>query len=148
MATVGADFGLADPDEAWRALQCDPKALLVDVRSKAEWTFVGVPDLSAAAADALFVEWSSFPAMAANPAFVQTVAQAVQAADANAVYFICRSGARSAAAAGALAPVLAEANRATRLFNVVEGFEGDLDGEGHRGRANGWKARGLPWRQS
>ena len=148
MAAVGADFGLADPDEAWSALQRDPKALLVDVRSKAEWTFVGVPDLSGAAAEPLFVEWSSFPAMAPNPAFVQTVAQAVQATDASAVYFICRSGARSAAAAGALAPVLAEAGRDTRLFNVVEGFEGDLDGEGHRGRANGWKARGLPWRQS
>lgn len=148
MATVGADFGLADPDEAWTALKREPRALLVDVRSKAEWTFVGVPDLTEAAGDALFVEWSSFPAMAPNPAFVQTVAQAVETTDAASVYFLCRSGARSAAAAGALAPVLAQAGRDTKLFNVVEGFEGDLDGDGHRGRANGWKARGLPWRQS
>jgi len=83
--------------------------------------------------------------MAANPDFVaEAGAEIAKAgADRNApVLFLCRSGARSRAAAIAM-------TRAgyTRAYNISGGFEGDLDGQRHRGGTNGWKASGLPWRQ-
>ena len=58
------------------------------------------------------------------------------------VYFICRSGARSLAAAQA-----AQAAGYAAVFNVADGFEGPVDRDGHRGQAAGWKAAGLPWVQ-
>jgi rhodanese-related sulfurtransferase len=132
--------------EAWEMLKADPKAQLVDVRTTAEWAFVGLPDLSVLGRDVHRVEWQSFPSMASNPAFVGDAATSVLGAGADketAVFFLCRSGARSRAAAIAM-------TRAgfVRAFNVAGGFEGDLDAERHRGRNNGWKAQGLPWKQT
>ncbi len=137
------DLGAA---EAWEALKSDPKAQLVDVRTTAEWSFVGLPDLSSLGRAVHCVEWQSFPSMAGNPAFVEDAANAVLAAGARKdtpVLFLCRSGARSRSAAIAM-------TRAgfTRAYNVAGGFEGDLDPERHRGRTNGWKAQGLPWKQT
>lgn len=132
-------------EESWALLQKEPAAVLVDVRSTAEWTFVGVPDLSGAGKRAVLIEWQVFPGMTPNPAFVQSVKAALGAErPASApVLFLCRSGARSRAAAMALT-----AAGHSRCYNIAGGFEGDLDGEGHRGRRNGWKAAGLPWAQS
>lgn len=132
--------------EAWEVLKKDPKAQLVDVRTAAEWTFVGVPDLSALGRKVVTVEWQSFPSMARNADFEAAVAAQLKAAgvaDATPVFFLCRSGARSRAAAIAMT-----AKGFTACFNVSSGFEGDLDGERHRGRENGWKADGLPWMQA
>jgi rhodanese-related sulfurtransferase len=114
---------------------------------------VGVADLSATGKRLWPVEWAGFPAMRPDPGFLDGL-DALAAEDGGLperLLFICRSGARSLAAAQAVA----EAARAgryevppARVTNVAEGFEGDLDEAGHRGRLNGWKARGLPWRQS
>lgn len=132
--------------EAWEVLKKDPKAQLVDVRTAAEWTFVGVPDLTPLGRKVMTVEWQSFPSMARNADFeVALVAQlkAAGVAETTAVFFLCRSGARSRAAATAMT-----AKGFKACFNVSAGFEGDLDGERHRGRENGWKADGLPWMQA
>jgi rhodanese-related sulfurtransferase len=132
--------------EAWDMLTGDPKAQLVDVRTVAEWNFVGLPDLANLGRRVHCVEWQNFPSMAANPDFVRETAGALDAAGAakdTPVLFLCRSGARSRAAAMAM-------TRAGyhKAFNIADGFEGDLDAQRHRGQNKGWKAQGLPWKQS
>ena len=129
------------PRDAWEALAADPQAHLVDVRSDAEWVFVGVPDLSGAGKQPFLVPWQMFPAMQLNTGFVGAMRHA-GAKPEQTLYFICRSGQRSAAAAQAMAAAGFE-----HVFNVADGFEGPPDGEGHRGMVAGWKADGLPWRQ-
>lgn len=128
-------------DHAWRILQTDPKAVLVDVRTQAEWTYVGVPVLDQLGKQTIFVEWQSFPSMAQNLSFAEQVAATGVAPDST-VLFICRSGARSAAAAAAMTARGYEA-----CYNISDGFEGPHDEQKHRGTTNGWKARGLPWAQ-
>ena len=130
-------------EEAWALLQSDPKARLIDVRTQAEWNFVGLPDLGGLGRDVALVEWQMFPTMQVNPDFVAATATAAGADKDAPVLFLCRSGARSRSAAIAL-------TRAgyTRAYNVAGGFEGDLDAERHRGQRNGWKAAGLPWKQT
>ena len=128
--------------EAWQQLQSDPKAQLVDVRTMAEWNFVGLPDLGAVGRKVHCVEWQGFPSGAQNPSFVAEASAALGADTSAPVLLICRSGARSRAAAIALTRAGFE-----KAFNVAGGFEGDSDGEGHRGNINGWKAANLPWRQ-
>ena len=126
---------------AWERLKSDPKAQLVDVRTMAEWNFVGLPDLSSLSRKTHCVEWQSFPTGARNPGFVSEASQVL--ADKTApVLLLCRSGARSRAAAIALTQA-----GFTQAFNIAGGFEGDMDGEGHRGTSEGWKAANLPWRQ-
>ncbi len=132
-------------EEAWDRLKADPKAVLVDVRSKAEWAFVGLPDLSSIGKSVVRLEWQSFPDSAVDPAFAQRLARELTAAGAGTgdeVIFICRSGARSRMAA----QVMAGAGYG-RCRNVAQGFEGPLDEQRHRGRLAGWKAAGLPWSQ-
>lgn len=141
------EIGVADPDAVWRALESEPAALLVDVRTRAEWSFVGAPDLSAVNKSPAFIEWRSYPSLAPNPRFLEALDEAAAAAGEGAIYFICRSGGRSAEAARAAQAHFAASGRPIPCVNVVEGFEGDLDAAGHRGGVNGWKARGLPWRQ-
>ncbi len=133
-------------EEAWAILKAEPKAQLVDVRTTAEWSFVGLPDTSALHREVHCIEWQNFPSMAVNPEFVAQTTEALRRAGATPdapVLFLCRSGARSRAAAIAM-------TRAgfARAYNIAGGFEGDMDDERHRGRRNGWKAAGLPWRQS
>ncbi len=132
--------------EAWTVLRSEPKAQLIDVRTAAEWAYVGLPDLSSLDREVHCVEWQAFPSMAINTNFVTLVAERIRRAGAGEqtpLIFLCRSGARSRTAASAMA-------RAgfVKCFNVADGFEGDLDAERHRGRRNGWKAANLPWRQS
>ncbi len=131
------DLSVAD---AWALLKSDPKARLVDVRTTAEWNFVGIPDLSALGRDVALVQWQVFPTMQVNPGFVAEVVGADKDAP---VLFLCRSGARSRAAAIAMTQA-----GYTKAYNIAGGFEGDLDGERHRGGKNGWKAAGLPWKQT
>ncbi len=143
-----ASVGEVTPDGAWQILVDDSTARLVDVRTRAEWGFVGVPDLEEAGHMPLLIEWSSFPDMSLNPRFAEEVMEALGAPPQGPLLFLCRSGARSLKAAEAIAAHLAQAGQAVECFNVAEGFEGDLDPAGHRGGLNGWKARGLAWRQS
>ena len=114
----------------WRA----GDAVLVDIRTDAEREWVGfVPG-------AVNVAWKQWPGMVFNAAFDEQL-QAVVPAGQKAV-LLCRSGIRSIAAA----------KRATELgvvaYNILEGFEGDPDSQGHRGEAGGWRLKGLPWRQN
>jgi sulfur dioxygenase len=125
--------GDVTPELAWQWVQ-DGKAVLVDVRSDAEREWVGfVPGAAA-------VAWKQWPGMAINPAFDDAIRETVPAG--TPAVLLCRSGVRSIAAA----------RRATELgltaYNILEGFEGDADAEGHRGRKGGWRLRGLPWRQN
>jgi rhodanese-related sulfurtransferase len=129
-------------EEVWRVLKDDPSAVLVDVRTRPEWAFVGAPNLGEAAKAVVPISWQVFPAMDVNPAFVEEVTAAGAKPDSK-IYFLCRSGVRSRAAAIAMT-----AAGFSNCFNISGGFEGDLDGDQHRGKAGGWKAAGLPWVQS
>lgn len=127
--------------EAWQRLKTDPKAQLLDVRTVAEWNFVGLADLSSLGRQVHCIEWQGFPTGARNPAFVAEAGQALSDKDAP-VLVMCRSGARSRAAAIALTQA-----GYRQAINIADGFEGDMDEEGHRGNRNGWKQADLPWRQ-
>ena len=132
--------------EAWNRLRQQPAAQLVDVRTAAEWNFVGVPDVSPLSRATLFCEWQRFPDGARNPDFVSELTAALDRAGytkGTPLFFLCRSGARSRAAA----MLMTEAGYGP-CFNVRDGFEGALDAERHRGSNAGWKAEGLPWVQS
>lgn len=133
-------------EEAWAGLADDPAAVLVDVRTTAEWAYVGIPALGSLDKRPIAVEWQAFPQMSVDQDFVEKLEAALEAAGTPRqapIYFLCRSGARSKAAAIAMT-----AAGWSRAYNVANGFEGPLDHEGHRGRISGWKARGLPWVQS
>lgn len=129
------------PRQAWDLLASDPSAVLVDVRTSAEWQWVGGADLSELGRRAVGIEWMT-SAGEPNRRFLEQLGQAGVDAD-TPVLFLCRSGHRSAAAASA-----ATAAGLGPAYNVAEGFEGDPDAAGHRGSVNGWKVAGLPWRQS
>ncbi len=138
--------GDVTPSAAYEALAADKGAILIDVRSKAEWSYVGVPDLSGLTKGVALVEWQVFPGMAPNADFLDQALAEIKArggAEGTAIYCLCRSGARSQAAAVALS-----AAGFQRCYNVSSGFEGPLDQDGHRGNVSGWKADGLPWSQS
>jgi rhodanese-related sulfurtransferase len=139
--------GDIDARQAWELLSTDKTAVLIDVRSRAEWTFVGVPDLGAIGKAPLFVSWQNYATaadgralMVPNPDFASSVAGAVDKA-APAI-FICRSGGRSRSAAMAVTALGFK-----RAYNLSGGFEGDRDGANHRGTTGGWKAAGLAWTQ-
>jgi rhodanese-related sulfurtransferase len=123
------------PEEAFELLRTAPAARLVDVRTRAEWNYVGrIPG-------AVEIEWQTYPDRRPNPNFVRDLeAQVDKEAP---VMFICRSGARSHGAAAAAA-----AAGYSQAFNVLEGFEGDKDAYGHRNTVGGWRVAGLPWIQS
>lgn len=129
------------PQRAFEVLQERDDAVLVDVRTAAEWAYVGGPDVSSLGRTTLQVEWLRFPDGVVNRAFLDELAAAGVSKQAP-VLFLCRSGVRSVAAAEAAA-----AAGYAAAFNVLDGFEGPHDGQGHRGRVAGWKAVGLPWRQ-
>src|SRR5688572_29695266 len=125
--------GAVTPKEAHEVLRDTPSAKLVDVRTQAELDWVGrIPG-------AVEVELLTYPGSRPNPDFVKQLEQKV--ADKNApLMFICRSGGRSHNAA-----MLAQQAGYAETYNVLEGFEGDKDAEGHRGTKGGWRAAGLPW---
>ena len=125
-----------DPKQAWALLQDNESAVLIDVRTAIEHSFVGHPP------KAIHVAWKEFPGMQLNTAFVEQVQQHV--ADKSApVLLLCRSGQRSVDAAKAL-----EANGYQHPINILEGFEGPLDEHKHRNSVGGWRFHGLPWQQS
>ncbi|MBP0615959.1 rhodanese-like domain-containing protein [Jiella mangrovi] len=131
--------------QCWANLSDDPAAVLIDVRTIAEWTYVGLPDLSPIGKAPILAEWQTFPSMTVDPGFAERVTKAVTEASgdrASPLFLLCRSGVRSIAAAKALTAAGFE-----HCFNVVDGFEGSPDENGHRGRIAGWKAEDLPWIQ-
>jgi rhodanese-related sulfurtransferase len=129
------------PRQVWETLKQNPDAQLVDVRTDAEWNFVGVPDLAEAGKEAVLIPWQVYPSMQVNSAFGDQLKQAGFTPQHH-IFFLCRSGVRSVAAAKA-----AQAAGFPHTYNIVDGFEGPADADGHRGTEAGWKAEGLPWRQ-
>ena len=128
------------PLETWEILKMEPRSVLVDCRTEAEWAFVGFPVLDSIEKQPLFIEWLAYPSMAANPVFVDAVSAEVPDKDAP-ILFLCRSGQRSQAAAAAMTQA-----GYTACYNILEGFEGDKDESSCRGNIGGWKMRGLPWK--
>ena len=121
------------PEQAWEMLEAHPDAVLVDCRTEAEWRFVGVPDLSALGRDVVYVEWNRNDG-SHNDGFVDELTSSGVAPGERPVIFLCRSGNRSIGAAES-----ATAAGIAPSYNVLDGFEGDLDDHRHRG-ATGWKA--------
>ena len=126
--------GELTPQEASDLLRLAPGAKIVDVRTRAEWDWVG------RVAGAVEIEWNQYPGGVRNPNFVAELKRQV---DPEAlVMFLCRSGVRSVAAATAAT----EAGY-NSCYNILEGFEGDKDANGHRNTIGGWRKAGLPWIQ-
>ena len=129
-------------EDVWKVLAQNEKAVLIDVRTQAEWAFVGTCDLSGINKASLLVSWQNFPHMEINAAFADMISGQGISKD-SPLYFLCRSGVRSKAAASAMITAGYE-----NCYNILEGFEGAPDGSGHRGTCGGWKASGLPWTQN
>ena len=126
---------------AWEELKARDQAVLVDVRTVAEWQFVGLPDVSSLGKNVICVSWKLYPGFATNPQFAeQLTAQGITKA--MPLYFLCRSGGRSHDAAVAM---LAQGQ--SECVNILDGFEGEPDEHRHRGSTGGWKSSGLPWGQ-
>ena len=130
------------PTTAWKILRDNKDAILIDCRTRAEWNYVGLPDLETLAKKPALIEWQVFPSMQPNPEFVSALSGALPDKE-TPLLFLCRSGARSAAAAKAMT-----AAGYSTCLNIAYGFEGPLDAQAKRGTSGGWKAAGLPWRQT
>lgn len=130
------------PNEAWFILREDLGCVLFDVRTSAEWNFVGVPDLSTLNKDPILLSWQNFPSMELNNQFFNEFGRIVKN-HSTTVVFICRSGSRSASAAKHCAN-----NGYTNCFNILGGFEGPPNADNRRGATAGWKYQSLPWMQS
>ncbi len=129
---------------AWAGLQADPRALLVDVRTRIEWSLIGTPDLGSIGREPVHVQWMTI--QGPNPAFTDELRAALDARGATAdtpLYFLCQSGGRSKVAA-----IQCTALGYSACYNIADGFEGALDEQRHRNSVNGWKKAGLPWYQS
>lgn len=133
--------GDIDPPAAWKILQDRSDACLIDVRTEAEWRYVGLPDLTSIGKQTLCISWLRFPANDPNDTFVEDV-MADGIRPEQTVLLLCRSGQRSRSAAIALTK-----RGFGHCYNVSQGFEGDKDAAGHRGTVGGWKIGGLPWVQ-
>ena len=124
------------PQQAWELLQQNASAVLVDVRTQMEHAYVGHP------IGAVHIPWKEAPGWEINPNFVADVKNLVLNNDAP-ILLLCRSGQRSLSAAKAL-----EDAGYTHPINIIDGFEGPLDPQNHRGNLGGWRYCGLPWQQS
>ncbi len=134
--------GDLSPEQAYELLREDPDAVLVDVRTRAEWYYVGLPDLSATGKQVVGVEWVTYPDGDHNERFLEDLREVGIGFDVS-VIFLGRIGSRSRAAAAAAADA-----GYVKAYSVLDGFEGPRDDSGHRGTTAGWKSAGLPWLQS
>jgi rhodanese-related sulfurtransferase len=125
-----------DPPQVWDLMQQNSDAVMVDVRTKVEYSFVGHPP------GAIHIAWKEYPDWQINPNFVVEVKKVVPNINAP-ILLLCRSGQRSLDAARAL-----EQAGYKLLINIDNGFEGSLDENKHRGNLGGWRFHGLPWEQS
>ena len=137
-----AEVQSINPEQAWQLLQDDPKAILVDVRSNMEFLFVGHPT------GAVHIPWIDEPDWDINPDFVRQIQKLVLGGLSHSgkgnvpIVLICRSGKRSLEAGLALIE-----HGFGNVYNVDEGFEGELDEHHHRSSTGGWRFHGLPWEQ-
>jgi rhodanese-related sulfurtransferase len=123
------------PAEAYELMQREERALLIDTRTEIEFFYVGHPT------GAINIEWHMSPDFEINPNFAAEVLREAGDKD-RPLLLICRSGKRTLDAGEAL-----EAAGFNKVFNILEGFEGDLDENFHRGTLGGWRKAGLPWEQ-
>jgi len=123
------------PQQAYDELSAHPNTLLIDCRTESEFYYVGHPT------DAVNIQWNTEPDFEVNPSFADEALRMAGRKDRK-IILICRSGKRSLEAGLAL-----ESHGFTQVSNVLEGFEGELDADHHRGTLGGWRFRGLPWRQ-
>ncbi|SAK42589.1 rhodanese domain-containing protein [Caballeronia temeraria] len=128
--------GAFAPAEAFELLQLDPRACLIDVRTRAELDWVGRPAVDGA--QYAHIEWTRYPGSVPNAEFIEQLRQV--ATPDTPVVFLCRSAARSK-----LAAVAAQKEGYAQAYDLLEGFEGDKDGQGHRKTVSGWCFRKLPW---
>lgn len=138
----GKYAGDISPADTWAQLKDDPDAVLVDVRTEAEWNYVGAPNLDSIGKETVFAAWVNYPGNTPNGSFLEEVKAAGITPD-QTVLCLCRSGQRSIAAAVALTE-----QGYGKAYNILEGFEGDKDTNGRRGAVGGWKMHGLPWSQN
>ena len=129
------------PKEAWDILTIEEQSVLIDCRTKAEWSYVGGPTLNQIDKKHLKISWQLFPEMGVNPDFQRELTSACPNKDAT-LLFLCRSGVRSIDAA-----IYATELGYSKAYNILKGFEGDKDEQGHRGQLGGWKFDDLPWKQ-
>jgi len=136
------------PKEAFDLLSKDSDSILIDVRTMEEYTFVGGVDTSKIEERIMVIPWKNFPDMKLNPDFNKILEGVFDKALGKEnrskfkMVFMCRSGARSQEAAQYCLSL-----GFTQCYNIVGGFEGDLDENQHRSNTNGWKAANLPWKQ-
>lgn len=137
--------GELEPTDVWERLKSEPRSSLIDCRTIAEWSYVGVPDLSSLGQEIILVEWQRFPDMSVNPGFVDSLKSELEARGLGRdtpLYILCRSGVRSRSAAASMTGA-----GYSNSYNVLNGFEGNLDDASQRGHLAGWKKSNLPWRQ-
>ena len=140
-----------DPEEAYQQLKTDPSSVLIDVRTRAEWDQIGLPDLTEIGKETVCIEWVTGPDRVPNAGFLDMFRERLGDTPPGRMFFICRSGARSLAAAQAVADVYGAAasdpvGGPVHCTNVAEGFEGNPSLTTPPGSASGWRKRGLPWR--
>ncbi len=139
---MSADYaGEIDPKDVWTRLGAEANAVLVDVRTAPEWSYVGVPDLTGVSKKPVLNSWQVYPSTTPEPDFADKLIAAGLTPD-QPIFFLCRSGVRSLAAARVMT-----ARGFKHCFNITGGFEGDVDAQKHRGKLAGWKFAGLPWTQ-
>ena len=129
--------------ETWQALESDASAVLVDVRTQVEWQLIGTPDLSSLGKEPIYLQWVTMNGI--NDNFMDELQAEFEhrgIGKDTPVYFMCQSGGRSKMSA-----MQCTALGFSQCYNVVDGFEGDLDEHQHRNSVNGWKVAGLPWTQ-
>lgn len=136
-----------DPLDVWDAMQAIPDAVLVDVRTHPEWVFAGRPDLSSIDRKLLCVEWHTWPRMTQNLGFLTDLLDDLGDKLPSRLFFLCRAGPRAIAAAEEFSRQMQSRGLNVHCTNVAFGMEGDKDDQGRRGRINGWKKAGLPWKQ-
>ena len=130
------------PPQAYEILQQNPAALLIDIRTLMEYQFVGHP------LDAIHIPWKEVPGWIENESFISEIQHLVDEARQKQapeipIILMCRSGTRTIPAGNKLIEL-----GFTDVYHIDEGFEGDLDDEGHRGNINGWRFHKLPWKQT
>ena len=133
--------GDLSPQNTWDEVKNNDDCFLVDCRSSAEWSLIGVPNLDSIGKKVVFVEWQIYPTMEKNSKFLQEISESGIDKDSK-IIFLCRSGARSRSAAEFLT-----SHGYKECYNCMEGFEGSHNEFGQRGKQNGWKFADLPWNQ-
>ncbi len=140
-AEEDAYTGDITPQQSWEMLEADANAVLIDVRTDAEFAYVGIPDLESLGKKTCFISWILFPDNKLNQNFLSQLSD-IAPDKKTPLLFLCRAGVRSRFAAAAATDAGYHS-----CYNILEGFEGDKNSVGHRGKTGGWKVAGLAWRQ-